>query len=276
MVDLETSFGIRFIDRTRRGLALTRAGEILLRYAKDFVALQEEAASAIAAFKGLRLGNIRMGASNIPGVYVLPPILKAFRERYEGVQLQLTISDTGDVSDKVESGDLDIGFVGARDESRKLTYQAFLDDLIVFVGPPHYENAITIDELRKYPLIVREARSGTRRCFDAALRKRGVSQSDMQIVAEMGDTQAIKEAVKQGMGLAYVSLRAITEELQHKSLKLVQVEGIPPVKRSFYTLLKRGRSQSPQAQAFLKTIHEWRKNDKIRLTVGQHMFDVCR
>src|SRR3974377_2430955 len=70
MVDLEAAFDVRFIDRTKRGLALTRAGEILLRYAKDFLALRDETVAAIAAFKGLQRGNIRMGASNIPGVYV--------------------------------------------------------------------------------------------------------------------------------------------------------------------------------------------------------------
>ena len=276
IVDLETSFGVRFIDRTKRGLALTKAGEILFKYAKDFLALQEETVAAIAAFKGLRQGNIRIGASNIPGVYILPPILKLFRERYEGIQLQLAISDTGGISDKVEQGDLDIGFVGARDETRKLVYQAFLDDLIVFVAPPAYADSIGIEEIRRYPLLVREAGSGTRKCFDVALKKKGITPGDMQIVAELGDTQAIKEAVKQGMGVAYLSLRAIAEELKNKSLKVLNVEGIPGVRRSFYTVLKKGRSQSPQVQAFLKTVNEWRKNDKIHLVSGKHMSDVCR
>lgn len=276
MVDLETSFGIRFIDRTKRGLALTRAGEILFRYAKDFIALQEEAAAAIAAFKGLRLGTIRMGASNIPGVYVLPPILKLFRENYEGIQLQLTISDTGDITDKVEQGDFDIGFVGAKDETRKVAYQAFLDDLIVFVAPPTYADSIDIEEMKRCPLITREAGSGTRKCFDLALRKKGIGPGDMQIVAELGDTQAIKEAVKQGMGVAYVSLRAVRDEVKNHSLKVLNVDGIPGVKRSFYTILKKGKSQSPQVQAFLKTIHEWRKNDTIPLFSSKHMFDACR
>ena len=276
IVDLEASFDVRFIDRTKRGLALTKAGEILFKYAKDFLALQEETVAAIAAFKGLRRGNIRIGASNIPGVYILPPVLKLFRERYEGIQLQLAISDTGDISDKVEQGDLDIGFVGAKDETRKLVYQAFLDDLIVFVAPPTYADSIGTEEVRGYPLLVREAGSGTRKCFDIALRKKGITPADMQIVAELGDTQAIKEAVKQGMGVAYLSLRAITEELKNKTLKVLNVEGIPGVKRSFYTVLRKNRSLSPQVQAFLKTINEWRKNDKIHLVSNQHMSDVCR
>ncbi len=265
MVELERFFDVRFIDRTKRGLALTKAGEILLKYARDFLALQEETIAAIAAFKGLKKGNVRIGASNIPGVYVLPPVLKRFREVYEGIQISLVISDTKDIADKVEEGQLDIGFVGAKDETRKLSYQSFLDDLIVLVGPPEYPDTIKAEEIKQHPFLVREIGSGTRRCFDAALKKRGISPADLQVVAELGDTQAIKEAVKEGMGVAYLSRRAITEELESGALKVLQVEGMPGVKRSFYTALKKGRSQSPHVEALLKTISEWRKNDKIRM-----------
>ena len=276
MVDLERYFDVRLIDRTKRGLALTRAGEILFKYARDFLVLQEETKAAIASFKGLKIGTIRVGASSIPGVYVLPPVLKRFREACEGVQISLVISDTKGILDKLEQGDLDIGFVGAKDETRKISYQSFLDDLIVFVAHPGYPDTIRLEELHRQPLLVREAGSGTRRCFDAALKKKGVGPEDLRVVAELGDTQAIKQAVKEGMGVGYLSWRAITEELERKTVKVLKVEGVPGVKRSFYTALKRGRSQSPHVEALLKTIHEWRRNDKIRSFGDQHTSDVCR
>ena len=276
MVDLERYFDVRFIDRTKRGLALTRAGEILFKYARDFLVLQEETKAAIASFKGLKIGTIRVGASSIPGVYVLPPVLKRFREACEGVQISLVISDTKGILDKLEQGDLDIGFVGAKDETRKISYQSFLDDLIVFVAHPGYPDTIRLEELHRQPLLVREAGSGTRRCFDAALKKKGVGPEDLRVVAELGDTQAIKQAVKEGMGVGYLSWRAITEELERKTVKVLKVEGVPGVKRSFYTALKKGRSQSPHVEALLKTIYEWRRNDKIRSFGDQHTSDVCR
>jgi len=268
MVDLEKFFDIRLIDRTKRGLALTRAGEILFKYAKDFLTLQEETISAIAAFKGLKRGSIRIGASNIPGVYILPPILKRYRAQHDGIQLALTISDTKAILDHVEQGELDIGFVGARDESRKLLYHGFLDDLIVMVAPGAYPDSITMEEMKRYPLIVREAGSGTRQCFDSAVKKRGLGATDLNVIAELGDTQAVKEAVKEGMGLAYLSRRAISAEIAGKALKVLTVEGVPAIKRSFYTVLKKGRSQTPQVEALLKIIQEWRKNEKVRLVSG--------
>ena len=274
MFDLERFFDVRFIDRTKRGLALTRAGEILLRYARDFLALQEGTIAAIAAFKGLKRGTLRIGASSIPGVYVLPPVLKRFRELYEGIQISLVISDTKDITDKVEQGELDIGVVGAKDEARKLVYQGFLDDVIVLVAPPAYPDLIKAEDIKQQPFLVREVGSGTRKCFDAALKKRGIAPADLQVVAEFGDTQAIKQAVKEGMGVAYLSRRAITEELEWRTVKILRVEGMPGVKRSFYTALKKGRSQPPQVEALLKTIHEWRKDDKIRSVSDQHTSDI--
>ena len=119
MVDLERFLTYVSSTAQREGWPLPRAGELLLGYARDFLALQEETVAAIAAYKGSKRGNIRMGASSIPGVYVLPPVLKRFRELYEGIQISLVISDTKDITDKVEQGELDIGIVGAKDEDQE-------------------------------------------------------------------------------------------------------------------------------------------------------------
>jgi len=91
IVDLEAYFGVRLIDRTKRQVILTRAGEILLKYGKDFMALRKETIDAIDAFKGLKKGLVIVGASNIPGVYILPQVLKAFRENYSGIRIKLII-----------------------------------------------------------------------------------------------------------------------------------------------------------------------------------------
>jgi hypothetical protein len=90
--------------------------------------------------------------------------------------------------------------VGAKDESRKLLYHGFLEDLIVMVAPGTYPDSITMEEMKRYPLIVREAGSGTRQCFDMSAKKKGLAATDLNIVAELGDTQAVKEAVKKGWG----------------------------------------------------------------------------
>jgi len=260
IVDLEQFFQVRLIDRTKRSLALTRAGEILFNYAKDFVALKREAIDAMAAFRGLKSGSLRLGASSIPGVYILPPILKAFKSRFSGVELTLVLSDSKDITTRVENGDIDVGFVGSREETKRIAYRKFLEDNIIFVAPLDFAEAIDIHDIADYPLLTREPGSGTRKCFETALRKRHLKLEDLHVVGELGDTEAIKAAVREGMGISYISNRAVREELERGLLKVLPVKGLPGVKRSFYVITKKTRSVSPQAEALFRIISEWRHN----------------
>ncbi|HUJ68081.1 MAG TPA: selenium metabolism-associated LysR family transcriptional regulator [Syntrophorhabdales bacterium] len=262
IVDLEEFFQVRLIDRTKRSLALTRAGEILFKYAKDFISLKRDTVDAMASFRGLKSGSLRLGASSIPGVYILPPILKAFKGRYSGVDLSLVLSDSQDIAGRVENGDVDIGFVGSREETKRIAYKQFLEDSIIFIAPLEFPEAIDVRDIARYPLLVREPGSGTRKCFETALMKRHLKPGDLHVVGELGDTEAIKAAVREGMGISYISNRAVREELDRGLLKVLSVKGFPGVKRSFYIITKKGRSTSPQTEALLKIIKEWRHHEQ--------------
>jgi len=262
IVDLEQFFQVRLIDRTKRSLALTRAGEILFKHAKDFLSLKRETIDAMASFRGLKSGSLRLGASSIPGVYILPPILKAFKGRFGGVDLTLVLSDSQNIADRVENGDVDIGFVGSREETKRIAYKQFLEDSIIFIAPLEFPELIDIHDIAKYPLLVREPGSGTRKCFETALLKRHLKPEDLHVVGELGDTEAIKAAVREGMGISYISNRAVREELSRGLLKVLSVKGFPGVKRSFYIITKKGRSTSPQTEALLRIINEWRHHEQ--------------
>ncbi len=264
VVDLERFFDVRLIDRTKRAVTLTRAGEILLRYARDFLYLKKETVDAIADFRGLRKGTIHIGASNIPGVYILPRALKEFKKEYRGIHVRLTISDTQDVIRKTEEGETDVGFVGAKDPSRPLDYRPLMEDRIVLIAPPDYPDALPVDRLKELPFIVRESGSGTRRNFDAFLGKLHLEPSrDLNIVAEMSDTEATKEAVKNGLGIAYASRMAIDGELSRGTLKIVEIEGMKPPRRSFYIVTRKGRTVLPQVKALIAGMEAPKKKSPI-------------
>jgi DNA-binding transcriptional LysR family regulator len=275
VVDLERFFKIRLIDRTKRSVELTKAGEILYRYARELLAIEKEAIEAVTAHRGLKSGTLRIGASSIPGVYVLPQVLKRYREQFEGVELSLAISDTAQTVAGVLDSTLDLGFVGAKEDSEKVVYKSFLNDLIVLIAPAAFPGALSIEELKALPLVVREPGSGTRRCFEAVLRKKGLPAGSLKIVAELGDVEAVKEAVKGGMGYSYMSNRAIKEEVRSGQLRILQVDGLPPVKRTFYVITKKGRSMSPQVEALLKTMEAWRKDDEIQHTSANGLHTLC-
>ena len=218
IVDLERFFQVRLIDRTKRNLSLTGAGEVLFKYAKGFLLLRRETIEAIAAFRGVKSGPLRLGASSIPGVYILPPILKTFKERFSGVELTLILSDSRAVTNRVENGEVDVGFVGSREETKKVAYRQFLEDSIIFVAPRDFPNE-SPSRIGKHPILVREPGSGTRKCFETALKKRRIKPEELHVVGELGDTEAIKAAVREGMGISYISTRAVQEELGRGLLK---------------------------------------------------------
>ncbi|OPX97956.1 MAG: HTH-type transcriptional activator CmpR [Syntrophorhabdus sp. PtaB.Bin006] len=263
VVDLERYFGVRLIDRTKRNVALTRAGEILAGYGKDFLALRKEMIDAMEAFKGLKKGLVAVGASNIPGVYILPQALKTFRERYDGIQIKLIVSDSKDIMDKMEQGEIDVGFVGAKNETKKLEYKRLIDDTLVIIAPPDYPDSITPHSLKDYPFIMREQGSGTRNSFQSALKKMGMNLvADLRIVAELTDTEAIKEAVKNGMGISCISQRAVSNDIANGQLKIMTIEGMRDLKRSFYVVTRKGRTLLPQVKALTEIIDKRRKHDK--------------
>lgn len=263
IVDLERFFEVKLIDRTKRSVVLTKAGEILLRYAVEFLALKKETVEAIEAFRGLKKGVLLIGASSIPGTYVLPRALSLFNRQYAGITLKLLISDSKDVLNKTDQGDLDIGFVGAKDETRKIDYKKILSDTIVIAAPVDYPDSIPVDRLKDYPLLAREAGSGTRKAFELTMAKLpSPAEENLTTVAELSSTQAIKEAVKGGMGLAYISRMAIADELAHGDLKILRVEGLPEIRRSFYMVTKKGKTPLPQVKAFMDILEKWRKHEK--------------
>jgi len=263
IIDLENYFKIKVFDRTKRSVALTRAGELLLRYAKDFISLKKEMTEAIDAFKGLKTGSIVVGASNIPGVYIIPETLNVFKKKYEGIKVKLLISDSKEIINKTEQGEIDIGFVGDRDNAKNLIYKKFFDDTIVVAAPKNFPNSINLKELQDYPMIIREAGSGTRNCFDSALGRLHIDASNnLKIVAELTDTEAIKEAVKHGLGMAYISKMAIENELKKGDIKILPIEGLKELKRSFFVISKKGKTILPHVRALMDTMETWRKNEK--------------
>ncbi|MEI6152463.1 MAG: selenium metabolism-associated LysR family transcriptional regulator [Deltaproteobacteria bacterium] len=263
IIDLENYFKIKLFDRTKRSVSLTRAGDLLLRYAKAFISLKKEMVEAIDAFKGLKAGSILVGASSIPGIYIIPQALNIFKQKYDGIKVKLIVSDSKEIIGKMEHGEIDIGFVGAKDVSKNLNYKKLFDDTIVIAAPKNFPGSVAIKDLKDYPIIIREAGSGTRDCFDSALRRLHIDITDsLKVVAELTDTEAIKEAVKHGLGMTYISSMAIESEVKKGSVKIIHIDGLKELKRSFFIITKKGKTILPHVKALMDTIDTWRKNEK--------------
>jgi DNA-binding transcriptional LysR family regulator len=108
----------------------------------------------------------------------------------------------------------------------------------------------TLEELRVQPLVVREPGSGSREALERALETAGTSLADMDVIAEMGSTGAIKQAVKAGVGVSIISRRAVEDESRLGLLGCVTIRELK-LARQFYVVTHAARSRSPLARAFV-------------------------
>jgi DNA-binding transcriptional LysR family regulator len=250
---LEDELGLRLLDRLGRGATLTRAGQLLSSYATRMLALSREARQAMDSFQGRLSGELIIGGSTIPGEYVLPAFVGRFKDKYPDISITLLIGDSQAVINWVADGRAELGIAGARIAHRGVDYKELMPDEVVVIVPAahpwHGRRQITVDELRGEPLLLRERGSGTRAALETALGDAGLDLDSFRVVGEMGSTQAIKQAVKAGVGISLVSRRAVEEECKSGLMWCVRVKDFK-VTRSFYLATHKERSRSPIAEAF--------------------------
>ena len=250
---LEEELGQKLLDRQQRGATPTKAGQLLLTYARRILQLQREARQALDEFQGRMSGELIVGASTIPGEYVLPPLIGRFKAKFPDISISLLIGDTQGVLDWLLDGKVEAGVVGARIDHRGLEYRELMPDELVLVVPAehpwHGRKTVTLEEVRQEPLIVRERGSGSRHALERALGEVGLKLGAFKVVGEMGSTQAIKQAVKAGVGLSMISKRAVEEECRANLLWCVKVKDLK-FSRAFYLVIHRDRTRSPLAEAF--------------------------
>jgi DNA-binding transcriptional LysR family regulator len=250
---LEQELGVRLLDRLGRGAEPTSAGRLLLSHATRMLQLQRETLQAMDSFQGRLAGDLLVAASTIPGEYVLPPLIGRFKEKFPDIAITLLIGDSRAVVDWVAEGRAEIGVVGARLPHRGVEYRELMPDelvLVVPVGHPwHGKKEIGLADLRAEPLLLRERGSGTRAALEAALAQAGIDLSAFRIVGEMGSTQAIKQAIKAGVGVSVISIRAVEEECRSGLVSCLRLRDLKAT-RAFHIATHRDRTRSPLAEAF--------------------------
>ena len=164
---LEETVGEKLLDRLGREVLPTPAGKILYQYARDIIRLRNEALQAIDRYKGILSGHLMIGASTVPGAYLLPRLIGSFKTIYPAIQITLRISDSAEVVAKIIDGSLEAGLIGAKWEDRRIVVEeVFSDELVLGVYPEHpwaEKRVVAVEELANEPFILRERGSGTRR-----------------------------------------------------------------------------------------------------------------
>jgi DNA-binding transcriptional LysR family regulator len=256
---LETFLDVQLFDRLGREVAPTQAGNILYTYAQRMLNLRREASRTLEMYRGKMSGELELGGSTIPGQYILPALIGSFKEDFVDIKITLVIADTMKITQMVLNGSLELGVVGARMKNNKLQFeQLFDDELVLAVLPEHpWANRakITLHELSEAPFIMREYGSGTRMMMSKILEQAGFDYQKLNVVAEMGSTEAIRQGIKAKVGISILSRRAISDDLRFQQLCSIPIKDLS-FSRHFYLVTHARRSRSPLGQAFVDFLLE--------------------
>ncbi len=256
---LEEEMGLQLLDRAGRTVAPTQAGELLYGYARRLLALREEAQQAISEHKGGLKGHLVIGASNIPGAYILPPLVVTFKREHPDVTITLQVGGSHEVVRGIIERTLEVGMVGARFEEGRVTYESYAqDELVLAVSASHpwaSRSTVRLEELPQQPFIMRERGSGTRKVMEETLAAHNLDPSGLHVVLEVTGNEAVRQALKTGAGIAVISRRAIQDDIRCKTIAALRLHGVK-LSRDFYLVIHKSRSRSPLAEAFLRVLHE--------------------
>ncbi|MCD6184357.1 MAG: LysR family transcriptional regulator [Deltaproteobacteria bacterium] len=251
---LENSVGTRLLDRLGRKVVPTSAGKLLFKHAVALLEMKQMACMEMDAFLGIRKGEINLGASTIPGEYILPGIMVAFSKKHPLISIKLAISDSREIESRIIDGTFEMGVVGSKNSSDNLIYNKLWDDeLVLAVSAGHRwsdKNSIFIQELSEEPFILREEGSGTLRIITDYFNSTSFDMDSLKTIARFGSSTAVKEGIKSGLGISVLSSRAIKTELDAGILKALKIENLL-MTRNFYLIRDKRRKMSPVSNALL-------------------------
>jgi DNA-binding transcriptional LysR family regulator len=247
--ELESAIELPLFDREGRKVSLTTAGEYFLVYAKRLLTTLKDADDAMARFRKLEQGVLGVGMVST-AKYFVPRLLTRFREEHPGIELKLQVCGNREqLVNLLQQGEVDLGIMGRPPKELATRAEPFAAHPHVFVAPPgHPISAIghpPVSAVAQYPLIVREAASGTRALMDRFFADHRV---EPRIAMEMPSNETIKQAVIAGMGLSFLSLHTIGLELKCGLIEIVHVEDTPIV-RTWNVVHMQAKLLSPAAEA---------------------------
>lgn len=254
---LERELGVPLFRRVGGKVELTDAGRKLHGYACRVLDLHKEAREAVTGRETPVEGELAIAASSIPGDYMLPALLAAFGPLYPHVRVRASVGDSAGVIGQLERGEVSVGLVGRKPDDANLETRHLADDRMVLVVPPDHalarRKSVALDRLAAHPLVLREAGSGLRHSFEAALARAGRSLADLRVALELGSNEAIQGAVLRGVGVTVLSALAVRKEVAAGRLVALEIDGLC-CDREMFVVTDRRRVLPAPARLFVNLV----------------------
>ncbi|MDY6844489.1 MAG: LysR family transcriptional regulator [Thermodesulfobacteriota bacterium] len=225
---LEEYFDTRLLNRTKDGVKLTEPGEILYRHAKQFSVLIDDLKQEMSRWNGVSKSYLNIGACIFVGGYILPRFLANFKKKYPEIEISLTISNASRIIDGIISGSFHVGWIcnPTTASDKGFVIEEFGKEPLSLISPSDYDphGEISLGDLAKERFVMIDGDCGSHLTIGEYFRKNNINLEDINIVATFGNSEAIKTAVEEGMGLSIVPQKAISKELKLGTLKETELK----------------------------------------------------
>ena len=223
--NMEEELGVRLFDRTTKEVQLSEEGDSIYLYAKEILELADKIQSSFSVNEDEnKLRQVVISTSSIPGQFLVPEILAAFKKKFPEVDFKVRETDSEGVVEDITNHMADIGLAGTEISTNKCNFIPFYDDELILVteNSEKYrkikETATNLDWIKNEDFIMRESGSGTRREAVKLLESHGISQNELKISATFGKTVTVVNSVINGLGIATMSRLAVTGEIERGEL----------------------------------------------------------
>ncbi|NAS31826.1 LysR family transcriptional regulator [Flavobacteriaceae bacterium R38] len=259
---IEAYYKQKLFERQGNRIALTQAGEHLLKYSKAIFSQYDELNFEMNSLLEKTTGTLNISASTTIAQYVLPEVLAKFHQSFPEVQLAMNSQNTIRVEQAILDKTIELGFIEGSSKNREIAYHPFMADEIVLVvsrgNPLIRKEHIGLNELYRIPLVLREQGSGTRQVVMDALENQGVNTDDLSIEMGIGSSEGIKNYLSNRKSAAFLSTNAILKELKNGELFIIDIDNLS-ITRDFYYITLQGH-QSSLSSLFLNFItHHYNK-----------------
>lgn len=253
---LEEEFHTRLLERLGRRVELTSAGEALYRYAVEMLRLAGEAERAVADVSSGSAGRLTVGASSTMATYVLPLLLRKFREKLPGVELSVHTGPSARVADMVLSNEVDVGVVIGPQPHPGLVEIPLAEDATGVVVYPDHPLArrggpVSAEELQGNPLILMEEGTNLRAYVDRLLSPERVAD---RVAMELDNVEAIKKMIEARLGISLLPLVSVQGEVEAGRLVALPLTDVPIAQRHLAAIYRQDKYLSASLKAFLSLL----------------------
>lgn len=254
---LEEEYRRPLFERHGNSISLTAAGQLLLSGVLEAKAIMDRVRFEVgnSSDGGLVEGELKLGASTTVALYIIPPVLSAFHLRYPSLRILLVNRNSDYILKALLDHEVDVGIIEGENKSSKVYSQLFLTDEVVPVcsakSPLASKGTLTIRELRKYPVALREQGSGTLTALRSALLKHKLKLSDLNSTVRLSGTEALKNFIKADTCIGFLPMRSVDAELASGTLARIHIHGLT-VRRQFYFVQRHGDKNASLSISFIR------------------------